>query len=52
MNKEFKMFIWAIGLGMSIVGFAFTNFATKDHVNTMHEDIRIIQEDVKKLIER
>lgn len=50
MNNSTKTAIYLIGLGMSLVAFAFGTFATKEKVRNMHDDIRIIQADVKKLI--
>lgn len=55
MRLDLKLALWLIGLGASLVVFAHANFATKERVNTLHEDVREIRQDVKfikaKLIE-
>ena len=50
MNKELRALIYWMGLGMSLIAYAHTTFATKERVKTMHEDIRIIQADVKTIL--
>lgn len=46
-----QIFYW-IGLGMALVIYAHATFATKDEVRTIHEDVKIIQGDVKELLKR
>lgn len=49
-RKEFQYFFWAVGLGVVLVAYAHATFSTKDSVNTLHEDVRIIQGDVKEIL--
>ena len=50
MKKEIQFFIWSLGIGVALIAYAHANFATKDNVNSLHEDIRIIQADVKDIL--
>jgi hypothetical protein len=50
--KDAKQIFYWIGLGMSLIIYAHATFATKDEVRTIHDDVKIIQSDVKELLKR
>jgi Na+/serine symporter len=50
MKNLLKDFVWAIGLGIMLVAYAHTTFATKDVASDIHEDIREIRSDVKEIL--
>lgn len=52
MKNELKYAFYMIGLGMALVAYAHATFATKDVVTTIHDDIKVIQTDIKTLIAR
>jgi hypothetical protein len=50
MKNEIKYFIYILSLGISLVAYAHATFTTKDDSKSIHEDIRIIQADVKQIL--
>jgi len=42
MKKEIKYFMWAMGMGMGLVMFAYGNFVTKDQFHLMAHKINQI----------
>jgi bacteriorhodopsin len=52
MKDQIKYAIYLICLGASLVAYAHTMFTTKERVNTLHEDVREIRQDVKFIREK
>jgi hypothetical protein len=51
-KEQIKYTLYLICLGASLIAYAHSTFATKDRVNTLHEDVREIRQDVKFIRER
>lgn len=52
MREQVKYALYLICLGASLVVYAHNTFTTKERVNTLHEDVREIRQDVKYIREK
>ncbi len=50
MNKQLEFFIWSVGLGICLIAYAHATFSAKETVNNIHEDIRVMQADIKEIL--
>lgn len=50
MKREIEFFIWSVGLGIMLIAYAHATFSTKETVVDIHDDIKIIQADVKEIL--
>lgn len=50
MRNEIKYFIYVLSLGITLIAYAHATFTTKEDSRSIHEDIRIIQADVKQIL--
>jgi len=52
MRNQIKYTLYLICLGASLIAYAHSTFSTKDTVNTLHQDVREIRQDVKYIREK
>lgn len=50
MRSEIKWFLYALGLGCAIVGYAHVTFATNNHVNKVEQNLKEKDVSIEKTI--